>query len=101
MADGTPTERVPASKSFDAIVIGAGIGGMAFAAIMAKLCRWRVLVLERHFKIGGFTQPLVVQAVGPGTQVSITLATWDLGWMAGACSISSPKVEWRGRPCGV
>jgi all-trans-retinol 13,14-reductase len=55
MADGTPIERVPASKSFDAIVIGSGIGGMAFAAIMAKLCRWRVLVLERHFKIGGFT----------------------------------------------
>lgn len=39
----------------DAIVIGSGIGGLAFASIMARLRRWRVLVLERHFKIGGLT----------------------------------------------
>jgi phytoene dehydrogenase-like protein len=44
-----------AENNFDAIVIGSGIGGLAFAAIMAKLRKWRVLVLERHFKIGGFT----------------------------------------------
>jgi len=46
---------VPASHEFDAIVIGSGIGGLTFASIMARLSRWRVLVLERHFKIGGFT----------------------------------------------
>ena len=40
---------------YDAIVIGSGTGGLAFASIMAKLRKWRVLVLERHFKIGGFT----------------------------------------------
>jgi all-trans-retinol 13,14-reductase len=40
---------------YDAIVIGSGVGGLAFASIMAKLRKWRVLVLERHFKIGGFT----------------------------------------------
>jgi all-trans-retinol 13,14-reductase len=56
MVDGdTSKERIPAGKSFDAIVIGSGIGGLAFAAIMAKLRKWRVLILERHFKIGGFT----------------------------------------------
>jgi phytoene dehydrogenase-like protein len=56
MADrDTSEERIPAGKSFDAIVIGSGIGGLAFAAIMAKLRKWRVLILERHFKIGGFT----------------------------------------------
>ena len=44
-----------ADREFDAIVIGSGIGGLAFASIMAKLRKWRVLVLERHFKIGGFT----------------------------------------------
>ena len=42
-------------SEYDAIVIGSGIGGLAFASIMAKLRKWRVLVLERHFKIGGFT----------------------------------------------
>ncbi len=45
----------PSDRAFDAIVIGSGIGGLAFATIMAKLRKWRVLVLERHFKIGGFT----------------------------------------------
>jgi phytoene dehydrogenase-like protein len=40
---------------YDAIVIGSGMGGLAFASIMATLRKWRVLVLERHFKIGGFT----------------------------------------------
>jgi len=46
---------MPSQSEYDAIVIGSGIGGLAFASIMAKLRRWRVLVLERHFKIGGFT----------------------------------------------
>lgn len=40
---------------YDAIVIGSGMGGLAFASIMAQLRNWRVLVFERHFKIGGFT----------------------------------------------
>src|SRR5580700_9423726 len=40
---------------YDAIVIGSGMGGLAFASIMAQLRKWRVLVFERHFKIGGFT----------------------------------------------
>jgi phytoene dehydrogenase-like protein len=42
-------------SEYDAIVIGSGMGGLTFASIMAKLRKWRVLVLERHFKIGGFT----------------------------------------------
>jgi len=46
---------MPTQPEYDAIVIGSGIGGLAFASIMAKLRKWRVLVLERHFKIGGFT----------------------------------------------
>jgi len=39
---------------YDAIVIGSGMGGLALTSIMAKLRKWRVLVLEWHFKIGGF-----------------------------------------------
>jgi len=46
---------MPSRSDYDAIVIGSGMGGLAFASIMAKLRKWRVLVLERHFKIGGFT----------------------------------------------
>ncbi len=46
---------MPSQPEYDAIVIGSGMGGLAFASIMAKMRKWRVLVLERHFKIGGFT----------------------------------------------
>ena len=48
-------EGITKRKDYDAIVIGSGIGGLTFAAIMARLKRWRVLILERHFKVGGFT----------------------------------------------
>jgi phytoene dehydrogenase-like protein len=41
--------------SYDVIVIGSGIGGLAAAALLSRVGRRRVLVLERHFKLGGFT----------------------------------------------
>jgi all-trans-retinol 13,14-reductase len=41
--------------AYDAIVIGSGIGGLAAAAVLARIKRYRVLVLEQHFKLGGFT----------------------------------------------
>lgn len=41
--------------SWDAICIGSGIGSLASASILAQMNRWRVLVLERHFKLGGCT----------------------------------------------
>ncbi len=39
---------------YDYIVIGSGIGSLAFAAIMAKDGK-KVLVLERHYTPGGYT----------------------------------------------
>jgi len=41
--------------TWDYVVIGSGIGGMAAAAMLSKLGR-RVLVLEQHNIPGGFTQ---------------------------------------------
>lgn len=41
--------------SYDAIVVGSGIGGLATAALLAKHAEMRVLVLERHYTAGGFT----------------------------------------------
>ena len=43
------------TQQYDVILIGSGIGALTFAAIMARLQQKRVLVLERHFKAGGFT----------------------------------------------
>jgi all-trans-retinol 13,14-reductase len=58
---------------WDAIVIGSGIGGLTFASIMAKMRGWRVLVLERHFKLGGYTHTFS----RPGGPLGGW--TWDVG----------------------
>lgn len=42
-------------KNFDIIVIGSGIGGLTTASIMSQIYHKKVLVLEKHFKPGGFT----------------------------------------------
>ncbi|MDF3820916.1 NAD(P)/FAD-dependent oxidoreductase [Leptospira sp. 96542] len=41
--------------NYDAIIIGSGMGGLTCASILAQVANKRVLVLERHFKLGGFT----------------------------------------------
>lgn len=45
----------PENRDFDLIVIGSGIGGLTVASLMTQLRQSRVLVLERHFQLGGFT----------------------------------------------
>ena len=47
-------KRVKPKKNYDVIIIGSGIGGLAAAAILGKE-GYSVLVLERHYTIGGFT----------------------------------------------
>jgi all-trans-retinol 13,14-reductase len=40
---------------YDAIIIGSGMGGLTTGALLAKLQNKKVLILEKHFTIGGFT----------------------------------------------
>ncbi len=42
-------------ESYDVIIIGSGIGALTLASILARVNHKRVLVLERDYKIGGFT----------------------------------------------
>jgi choline dehydrogenase-like flavoprotein len=51
---------------YDAIVIGSGMGGLAFASIMAKLRKWRVLVLGATSRSPVSRRHSHGQAVGPG-----------------------------------
>lgn len=44
-----------AQATYDAIIIGSGIGSLSVASLLAQMAKKRVLVLERHFKLGGFT----------------------------------------------
>ncbi|WP_336250481.1 FAD-dependent oxidoreductase [Stomatohabitans albus] len=41
--------------TYDAIVIGSGIGGLTAAGLLARVAKKRVLVLERHIEPGGLT----------------------------------------------
>jgi all-trans-retinol 13,14-reductase len=43
-----------ASKEFDVIIIGSGMGGLTTASLLSKAGK-RVLVLEQHYTAGGFT----------------------------------------------
>jgi phytoene dehydrogenase-like protein len=43
------------SQPYDLILIGSGMGALTVASMMARLRGKRVLVLERHFRAGGYT----------------------------------------------
>jgi all-trans-retinol 13,14-reductase len=47
-------QRPQLQESYDTIIIGSGMGGLATAAILSKQGQ-KVLVLERHYTAGGFT----------------------------------------------
>ena len=68
MSPGTAYKRATITGDFDAIVVGSGIGGLGVAALLAKLTHKRVLVLERHYAVGGFTHTFT----RPGYE-------WDVG----------------------
>ena len=42
------------APSYDAIVIGSGMGGLSCAALLSDL-GWKVCVLEQHYTAGGYT----------------------------------------------
>jgi all-trans-retinol 13,14-reductase len=42
-------------NEYDAILIGSGMGVLSCASILTQLQKKKVLILERHFKLGGFT----------------------------------------------
>lgn len=68
MHAGVSYKQRPPESSFDAIVVGSGIGGLACAAALARYGGRRVLVLERHYRIGGYTHAFT----RPGYE-------WDVG----------------------
>lgn len=43
------------NKKWDVVIVGAGVGGLMTAALLSKYLHKKVLVLERHSKIGGCT----------------------------------------------
>ena len=48
-------KQVTLGDNWDVIVIGSGIGGLTAAVLLSMHGGKRVLVLERHYAMGGFT----------------------------------------------
>jgi all-trans-retinol 13,14-reductase len=55
MENGVPYKKAELAEQWDAIIIGSGIGGLTAAVLLGQHAGKRVLVLERHYKPGGFT----------------------------------------------
>lgn len=43
------------NNEYDVIIIGSGIGGLAAASLLSRFYGRKVLILERHWTVGGFT----------------------------------------------
>jgi phytoene dehydrogenase-like protein len=86
--------------TFDAIIIGSGIGGMTVASLLSQVQGMRVLLLEKHFLVGGFTNEFQrkqtyswevgLHYVGGMKSGSGTRAIMDL--------VTSGKVAWNELP---
>jgi all-trans-retinol 13,14-reductase len=55
MAIGVTYKQAKLADTWDAIVIGSGMGGLTAAVLLGTHAGKRVLVLERHYEAGGFT----------------------------------------------
>ena len=50
--EGYSKKRITANGPYDVIIIGSGISGLSCAAMLARAGK-KVLVLERHYTVGG------------------------------------------------
>jgi all-trans-retinol 13,14-reductase len=88
------------AQTYDVIIIGSGISGLTSASLFASLYKKKVLVLEQHGKIGGFTHTfkrlakyewdIGLHYVGEMQQGEMTRAVFDL--------ITRGQVSWKKMP---
>lgn len=43
------------NNNFDVIIIGSGLGSLTVASLLSKINKKKVLILEKHYEIGGLT----------------------------------------------
>lgn len=72
------SEAAQERTDYDLIIIGSGLGALSTASIMAQLYGSRVLVLERHYVVGGFTHAFKRPDKSPGVG-NKSKHEWDVG----------------------
>jgi all-trans-retinol 13,14-reductase len=99
MASGIPYKKARLEETWDAIVIGSGIGGLTAAVLLGMHAGKRVLVLERHYESGGFTHTFR----RPGYEWDVGLHY--IGQMQDECNarrafdhITAGRVQWQSLP---
>lgn len=85
---------------YDVIIIGSGLGALSAASVLAQMQKKKVLILERHFKIGGFTHTFKREGkfewdvglhyVGEMHQGSLSRSAFDF--------VTREKVKWQAMP---
>jgi flavin-dependent dehydrogenase len=73
-------KELPASKNYDAVIIGAGHNGLVTAAYLAK-AGYRVLVAEQREHVGGAASRT---EIFPGYELDVGAVIW--GWKTKACA---------------
>ncbi|MGH1490885.1 MAG: phytoene desaturase family protein [Acidimicrobiales bacterium] len=83
------------ARDFDVIIVGSGMAGLSTASLLAQVGKKRVLVLESHFKLGGFLHGFQrhgyewdpgVHYLGELSEGSLTRYCMDL--------VTGSKVQW-------
>jgi len=85
--------------AFDAIVIGSGIGGLTAAALLARYGNRRVLVLERHYRAGGYTHSFARKGWDWDVGVHYIGQVGERGALRGMFDrLSDGRIEWSPLP---
>lgn len=71
-------KRPKDNDEFDVIVVGAGIGGLTCATLLAKR-KYKVLVLEQHYVVGGYCSSFERKGFIFNTGVESVSGLWEKG----------------------
>jgi phytoene dehydrogenase-like protein len=88
------------NNKYDVIIVGSGLGALSAASILAQMQNKKILILERHFKIGGFTHTFKREGkfewdvglhyIGEMHKGSISRSIFDF--------VTQGKVKWQSMP---